>query len=298
MDSAFYRDLDLRLTGCGAAAELHASAVSNPACGGPWQPRLQHGGPPSALLVHAAERLAAAASGRDDLLAVRLAAEFVGPVPVAPLTITARVDRLSRSAVLVRAALGATDEPARTCLQARIWLLAPGERPPGRDVTSGAAPASASASAPPPASAPESLPEFGFDSFPYARHLHWRLASGSGRAPGPAAAWIAARVPLLPGGEYSPLQRTALFADSASGISAELDWAEWSFANVDLDLHLFTAPAGEWLLVDAVTELGAGVAMTRSRLSDLAGPVGAGLQTLLVRRSGPDPAVVASTPAK
>lgn len=286
MDSAFYRDLDLRLTGSGAAAELHASAVSNPACGGPWQPRLQHGGPPSALLVHAAERLAAAASGREDLLAVRLAAEFVGPVPVAPLTITARVDRLSRSAVLVRAALRATDEPARTCLQARIWLLAPGEQPPGRDTTSGAAPA------------PECLPEFGFDSFPYARHLDWRLASGSGRAPGPAAAWIAARVPLLPGGQYSPLQRTALFADSASGISAELDWAEWSFANVDLDLHLFTAPAGEWLLVDAVTELGAGVAMTRSRLSDLAGPVGAGLQTLLVRRSSPDQAVVASTPAK
>lgn len=288
MDSAFYRDLDLTLTGSGAAAELHASAVSNPACGGPWQPRLQHGGPPSALLVHAAERLAAAASGRDDLLAVRLAAEFVGPVPVAPLTITARVDRLSRGAVLVRAALCATEEPARICLQARIWLLAPGELPPGRNPSPG------HASGGP---ALEGLPEFGFDSFPYARHLDWRLAGGTGRAPGPAAAWIAARVPLLPGGRYSPLQRTALFADSASGISAELDWAEWSFANVDLDLHLFTAPAGEWLLVDAVTELGAGVAMTRSRLSDLDGPVGAGLQTLLVRRSRPNPAGPASTAA-
>ncbi len=290
MDSAFYRNLDLTLTGSGVAAELHASVVSNPACGGPWQPLLQHGGPPSALLVHASERLAAAASGRDDLLAVRLAAEFIGPVPVAPLTLTAAVDRLSRSAVLVRSALATSDEPSRTCLQARVWLLAPGEQPPGRTVAADAP----SAGVP----APQSLPEFGFDSFPYARHLDWRLAGGSGRAPGPAAAWIAARVPLLPGGEYSPLQRTALFADSASGISAELDWAEWSFANVDLDLHLFTAPAGEWLLVDAVTELGAGVAMTRSRLSDLDGPVGAGLQTLLVRRSSPNQAGLGSTAAK
>lgn len=277
MDSAFYQDLTVKLTGTAAEVELRAEVVSNPACGGPWQPQLQHGGPPSALLVRAAEQLAAEAAGRDDLLAVRLAAEFIGPVPVAPLTITARVDRLSRTAVLVQAALGPTDDPSRICLQSRIWLLAPGELPPrpAGDPTS-----------PEQLPEPDGLPEFGFDSFPYARHLDWRLASGSGRAPGPAAAWMSARVPLLPGETYSPMQRTALFADSASGISSELDWASWSFANVDLDLHLFAAPSGEWLLVDAVTELGAGVAMTRSRLSDRSGPVGAGLQTLLIRRLG------------
>ena len=276
MDSSFYRDLTLTLAGSGLATELTATAISNPACGGPWHPELQHGGPPNALLVHLAERLAAEASGRDDLVAVRLAAEFVGPVPVAPLTVSARVDRLSRSAVLVRAEWVA-GEPARTCLQVRIWLLAPGESPSelARPTPNGT----------PKLDQPETLPEFGFDSFPYARHLDWRLAAGSGRAPGPAAAWISARVPLLPEQPYSPLQRTALFADSASGISAELDWADWSFANVDLDLHLFSPPVGDWLLVDAVTELGAGVAMTRSRLSDRHGPVGAGLQTLLVRRT-------------
>ncbi|MFL6164185.1 MAG: acyl-CoA thioesterase domain-containing protein [Jatrophihabitantaceae bacterium] len=274
MDSAFYRDLTLELTGSDATAELRAQAVSNPACGGPWRPELQHGGPPSALLVLAAERLAAAASGRDDLLAARLAAEFISPVPVAPLTVTARVDRLSRAAVLIQAMLGPTDEPARSCLQSRIWLLAPGEQPPRSEPVPAEPPAG-----------PDGLPDFGFDSFPYARHLDWRLAAGNGRARGPAAAWVSARVPLLAGRRYSPLQRTALFADSASGISAELDWNDWSFANVDLDLHLFRAPVGEWLLVDAVTELGAGVAMTRSRLSDLTGPVGAGLQTLLVRRT-------------
>jgi hypothetical protein len=271
VDSSFYRDLAVELTGSQAKTELRAEVVSNSACGGPWHPELQHGGPPSALLVLTAERLAAAAAGRDDLLAVRLAAEFIRAVPVAPLTITARVDRLSRTAVLLAVALFADD---RLCLQARVWLLAPGERPSGR----------VAESSPTPIETLAELPDFGFDSFPYGRHLEWRLAAGSGNAPGPAAAWISARVPLLPDQPIGPLQRTALFADSASGISAELDWNEWSFANVDLDLHLFTAPAGEWLLVDAVTELGAGIAMTRSRLSDLNGPVGAGLQTLLVRR--------------
>ena len=87
----------------------------------------------------------------------------------------------------------------------------------------------------------------------------------------------------MAGNQLSGLQRAALLADSASGISAELSWDDWSFANVDLDLHLFRTGTGDWLLVDAVTRLGAGVALTRSRLADLAGDVGAGLQTLLVR---------------
>lgn len=279
MDSSFYRDLTVTLAGSDAAAELAGTVVSNAACGGPWHPELQHGGPPNALLVHLAERLAAAAAGRTDLIAVRLAAEFVGPVPVQPLTVAARVDRLSRTAALVTASLSTVTEPARVCLQSRIWLLAPGELPPR------AARATPNGHLPDGAPSPGDLPELGFDNFPYARQLDWRLAAGAGRAPGPTAAWISARIPLLPEQPYSGLQRTALFADSASGISAELDWSHWSFANVDLDLHLFAPPVGEWLLVDAVTELGAGVGMTRCRLSDRTGPVGAGLQTLLVRRA-------------
>jgi len=271
LDSAFYRDLSWQLTGQAGAAALTGEVTSNPACGGPWHPDLQHGGPPNALLVLAAERLAAAAAGRSDLQAVRLAAEFLGPVPVAPLALTANVDRLSRTAALVSATLAGPD--GRTCLQARIWLLAPGERPAVAGVRS-------SEVGPDPAG----WPSLDFDGFPYARHLRWHGVVGSPTQLGPAAAWIAARIPLVAGETYTALQRTALFADSASGISAELSWDEWSFANVDLDLHLFQPAIGDWLLVDAVTELGDGMALTRSRLSDRTGPVGAGMQTLLVRR--------------
>jgi len=272
VDSAFYAELSLSQTGTGPQSELTGTVTSHPACGGPWSPELQHGGPPSALLVLVAERLAADAAGRDDLLAVRMATEFIGPVPVAELRIAARVSRLSRTAVLVNAELGTVE---RSCLQARVWLLAPGEPPAEPEA------------AQPGRLDPSTLPSFDFDSFAdfhYARQLDWRRVTGSALRPGPAAVWIRSRAPLLAGCSLSALQRAALLADSASGISAELSWQEWSFANVDLDLHLFRAGVGEWLLVDAVTSLGAGVAMTRSRLADVDGDVGAGLQTLLVRR--------------
>jgi len=215
VDSAFYSDLSLSQTGTGRQSELAGTVTSNPACGGPWSPQLQHGGPPNALLVLVAERLAAGAAGRDDLVAVRTAAEFVGPVPVAELRISARIGRLSRTAVLVNAELGTRQH---TSLQARIWLLAPG------DLTSQE---TAVLDGPPGRPDPGTLPSFDFDSFDdfhYARQLDWRRVSGSALRPGPAAVWIRSRVPLVAGCPLSALQRAALLADSTSGISAELSW--------------------------------------------------------------------------
>jgi hypothetical protein len=90
-------------------------------------------------------------------------------------------------------------------------------------------------------------------------------------------------MPILAGRPLSGLARVALIADSASGISAELDWSVWSFLNVDLDIHLARQVDGEWLLMDAATQLGpAGSALARSTLSDARGVVGSGLQTLVV----------------
>ena len=76
--------------------------LADPATTGPWHPRLQHGGPPSALLVHAAEQAAAAA--RDDLVAVRLGAEFLGPVPVGEVLVETQVLRAARTAMLMASA--------------------------------------------------------------------------------------------------------------------------------------------------------------------------------------------------
>jgi hypothetical protein len=280
VDTAFFTELNVELGGAAARAELAGTVSSEPACGGPWSDELQHGGPPSALLVRLAEQLAATAAGRSDLVAARIAAEFLAPVPVAPLTVSARVLRLARSAVLISAELAAG---GRACLQARVWLVPENHRAAGPH--SG----SASERAPEPAGNPENhddplaRPVFDMDGFAYARHLEWRAVSGAARRPGPASTWARARVPLVAGERPSSLQRLALVADSASGISSLVDWDDWSFANVDLDVHLTRQSQDDWVLMQAVTELGAGLGMARSTLSDRAGVLGAGLQTLLIR---------------
>jgi acyl-coenzyme A thioesterase PaaI-like protein len=240
--------------------------AADPGTAGPWQPGLQHGGPPSALLVRAAERFAAR-EAQPGLIAMRLAAEFVGAVPVGEVEVTARLVRSARSAALVEATLIAQD---RICLQGRVWLVRP------RD-TAGLA-----AELPPPSEPPSGLPGLG-THFPYGDTIDWQFVTGSLVTPGPGAAWARPLRTLVPDEPLSGLQRVALVGDSASGISAELDWSRWSFLNVDLDVHLARPVDGDWVLIDAVTQLGGqGAALARSTVSDLRGVVGTTAQTLVL----------------
>jgi len=234
---------------------------------GPWAAHLQHGGPPNALAVRAAERVVRAESGRDDLVALRLAAEFVGPVPVGEIETSARVVRAARSAALAEVTVRGGD---RDCLLARVWFV--------RDTDT-----SAVASADAPQHVPDVPSGLDYD-FGYGASLEWRFVRGRMGVPGPAAAWARPRVPLVDDGAgFSGLARAVLIADSGNGVSAELDWGRWSFLNVDLDVHLARPVAGEWVLLDATTQLGpAGSALARSTLSDVRGVVGAGLQTLVL----------------
>jgi Thioesterase-like superfamily len=68
-----------------------------------------------------------------------------------------------------------------------------------------------------------------------------------------------------------------------NGLSASLDREQWSFVNIDLDVHLSRPLAGEWVLLDAATRYEpSGTALATSALSDVQGPVGRGAQTLVV----------------
>lgn len=240
-------------------AEVHTA--------GPWDVGMQHGGPPNALLVHAAERLVLAETGRDDLVATRLAAEFIGPVPVAQVTTSARVVRAARSAVLVEAGL-ATE--GRACVQARVWFVRAADT------------SSVAADLPAPSGPPDGLPGLGV-RFPYGETIEWRTESGAFADPGPAVVWARPTLELITGRPMSALGRAVLIGDSASGVSAELDWSAWSFLNVDLDVHLARPVQGEWIRMAARTLLGpGGVGLARSTLSDARGEVGSTAQTLVL----------------
>lgn len=244
-----------------------ARYLADPVTAGPWSASQQHGGPPNALAVTSAERALARSTGRSDLVALRLATDFVGPAPVGEIDVRTRVVRAARTAALVEVTIAGG---GRDCLLVRVWFVR-------------SADTSAIAIAPsPPMQAPEHLTGPDAD-FPYARTIEWHYERGGMSTLGPASVWMRPTLPVLPGEQMCGLARVVLAADSASGVSSELDWTRWSFLNVDLDVHLARPFEGEWVHLDAATQLGThGSALARSTISDVRGVAGAGMQTLVV----------------
>jgi hypothetical protein len=110
-----------------------------------------------------------------------------------------------------------------------------------------------------------------------------RFVKGKFAEPGPATVWIRLRQPVVAGEQPSALQRVAAAADFGNGVSAVLDFTRWVFINPDLTIYLNRHPVGEWVCLDARTDVdGHGVGMAHSRLHDELGPIGRSAQSLLL----------------
>lgn len=241
------------------------SYVATPATIGPWSDDAQHGGPPSALAARAIERHEP--DPRQRL--ARVSVDILRPVPVGKISTRTRTVRPGRRVRLVEAVLEADGQEV---LHARGWRI---ERPDGDvpEVREGGR--------------PEPLPPAGEGTPPevfsrqrggYLTMIEWRFnASVYGTA------WTRPRIPLLAGEEMSSMGRALLVADSGSGISAALPVSGFTFVNVDLTVISQRDPIGEWLLLEAATEIGPdGTGLAATRLSDQQGSFGRALQTLIV----------------
>ncbi len=237
-----------------------------PATAGPWSPEAQHGGPPAALSARSIEALGPGVVGRFTM-------ELLGPVPVAPLDVSAYVVRSGRTVSLVRAELHDPrgDRPVAT---STAWVFPRGEQGAG-------------SVGPPLPHGPDdgSTRDLPTSWSPgYLDAIEWRWISGGVDVAGPGVVWM--RPPGLVEGEpLSPLQRLLACVDSASGVSAMLDIREWAFLNTELTVHVLREPVGEWICLEAETTLGPGaVGVATSTAYDERGPVARSAQALLVQR--------------
>jgi hypothetical protein len=235
---------------------------------GPWSTAAQHGGPPSALAARVMEAWAPAPGQRLASVAV----DILRPVPVGKLTARTRTVRPGRRVALVETVLEADGQEV---LHARGWKI---------EIAADPVPPTPAPVPPPiPAAAPAAAAA-GMTWAGYVTAMEWRYVTGGGLGvPGPAAAWMRPTIPLLPGEEISPMSRALLCGDSGSGLSAVLDVRAFLFVNANVNVMLQRDPAGEWLLLDAVTAIGpTSTGVATSTLSDPAGPVGHVAQALLV----------------
>jgi len=238
---------------------------------GPWAPGLLHGGAPAALLCGLLE----AHEPGSDMAVVRVAFEFLSAVPMADLTVRGpSVIKPGGRFQVVEAALEAG---GRTVVTARAVRLRRGalEIPGG-----GGEPV---AGMPPPDAGRVSadfapIDEPGF----HTTAVEVRFAGGA-PGTGAAQAWFRLRCPVVAAAPPTPLQRVAAAADFGNGISHALPFDRFLFVNCDLTIHLHREPTGEWVGLDARTDVSAqGVAQATSVLHDEAGRIGVSAQSLFV----------------
>jgi hypothetical protein len=235
---------------------------------GPWEPGIQHGGPPSALLTRAVEQLPSTIQGPSQV--ARLTMDILGPIPAGEVCVTASVVRPGRAVELIEGELAAG---GRVALRARAWRIraVPVDLP---FVMTSEVPAL------PPAGSEFHDPTW---KDTYLDAVEFRFTEGTFDQPGPAAVWTRLRLPLVAGEPTSPTQRLMAVADSGNGLSSLLPFAGWWFINTDLSVHLHRLPQGEWIHVNARSTLDPlGVGLAETELSDMDGRVGRGAQALMV----------------
>ena len=236
---------------------------------GPWSLEHQHAGPPSALLLGYMEAHCGA-----PFRIVRATIEIRRPVPVGVLEVRAELRRDGRTVKVAEGVL--VDANGKVCLRAEAIAIAATDAPLPETARPLVEPA------------PEVSPARPFPFFPpgdsYALAMDVRLARGD-YGEGDVLAWLRMRVTLVEGRTPTPLERVLVAADSGSGVSQRLSLDEFTFVNADLVVALQRPLRGEWVGLAARTELdGRGVGLADTELLDAEGPIGRGVQTLVVRR--------------
>lgn len=238
---------------------------------GAWQPGEQHMAPVSGIIVHAVEAFLAADPRHCELQLARITFEILGLIPAADFEVVVEVIRPGRTIALIEATLVVAGRPA---VRARAWCLS-------RHDT-----ASVAGGMPEPMPSPDpahvwpgtSIWSGGFigsiEVFPL-----------PGGEPGRTRAWLRTGIDLVADEPASHVARYLGLVDTANGIAARMPPTEWMFPNVDLSIHLYRQPRGEWVGLDTAAIFGGeGVGLTTTTLHDLDGPVGRAEQILTVRR--------------
>lgn len=231
----------------------------------PWDPSMQHGGPPAALL------------GRvltvSGLRLARISVDFLGPIPRSDFRVEVSPIKPGRLTTLNEARMIVD---GRVVVTARAWHLAPGPKPPLDTPADHADPL-------PDSDGTQGFPHY--DGWGYGEAIEWRATKGElGVADGETHVWTRVRMPLIDGQKIDGQDRALIVADSANGISAVLPMNSWLSIPPTMTTTLLRPAAGEWVHLACRTALSAdGLGLTSGELFDVEGGIGQVSQPLLVR---------------
>jgi hypothetical protein len=239
-----------------------------------WDPEIQHGSPPLALMTKLIEELSEN-TARSGMRVARVSMDILGAIPVAPVRVRAWVDRPGSrisllAAEMVSARPGGSE---RAVARASAWLLAPSDT---ADVATNRFPPLVEGEADP-------VPHSWEGATGYLQSISWRRQRECDN--GSPVVWMSPLAHLVDTEEMTQVQRLALVVDCANGAGAAIDPAAFVFMNTDTTMHLHRVPVGNDFGLRARGSIGPdGIGVTTAEIFDRQGFIGTCAQTLLVQR--------------
>ena len=237
---------------------------------GAWNVHEQHMAPASGIMADALSRH----DPRPDMRMARISYEILGLIPGGEFEVTTTTLRPGRTIELLQAELTAG---GRVAIRATAWRI----------ITSDTT--AIAAFEDPRIPAPEDCePYDAAQVWPggYIASLSMRIAEGH-RA-GSGTVWLHTDHPLTDRNDSGDLARLIGLVDTANGIAARVPPGKGSyvFPNLDLQIHMYRLPEGQWLGLDNEVSFGTdGIGLTSTVLHDLQGPFGRAEQILTLRKS-------------
>lgn len=264
---AYYQQLGKSVQEDGTVITHYKSTIH---AQGAWNEHEQHMAPATGIICAELEQF----QPREDMRIGRISLDIFGLIAFGEFDITTKTIRPGKTIELIEATMSAQ---GKTCIVARAWrmLVQNSQEIAALEDTAIAQPEQ------------YQLWE-GMKRWPggFIRSIETRNDPQHHRN-GKGIVWATSTKEMIEGTNTSDFVRLMGIVDIANGIAPRLPQLpfEWSFPNLDLQLHLHRLPQGKWVGIEAIQQYGNdGIGLTSAILHDIHGPFGRSEQILTLRK--------------
>lgn len=233
---------------------------------GAWNPNEQHMAPATGIICAELEQF----SPRENMRIGRISLDIYGLIELGEIEIRTRVIRAGKTIELLESTM---QGKGKTLVVAHTWRMLTSD-------TSAIAGLEDSV-----VETPENMPVFDGVHQWRGQYTKTLEARSNLQRNGKGLVWLRTEVDMVEGQSTSPFVRLVSMSDMANGIVPRQERPfDWGFPNLDLQIHLYRMPEGEWLGIEAVQQYGSdGIGLSSAILHDVNGPFGRSQQILTLR---------------
>ena len=261
--SAYYQFLNRHIDNDGAVISQYCSM---PSVQGAWNPNEQHMAPVTGIICAEQEQF----FPRDNMRIGRISLDIFGLIEQGEFSIKTQVIRAGKTIELIESSM---QGKGKTLVVARSWRMQQQDTASIQGLEDRLQ------------HLPEGLPKFDemyqWDGG-YIKTIDARTA---GHRQGQGMLWFRTSHDMVEKQSTSDFVRLMGMVDLANGVVPRQPRPfDWGFPNLDLQIHLYRAPQGEWLGIEASQQYGAdGIGLSSAVLHDQCGPFGRSEQILTLR---------------